>query len=255
MANDESWYQGVLDLFDQASDTASDKVVEVYNRGVGYVKGRWDAMLDDWIVQKPEVKGYDPNAIQATPLFRIMEVVSGINSHEAAARSADAKRAIGNLQVVSKALQDLGSEAAGEPTMLTGDAVSLLADAGVVPAFVGEGGYSVRSDFAQRKIKERLDEEKRQTLEYQKADQVQTATGVISALDAISPLLVVGAALKPKYTRSLMGIHLVSDALTGVLNFRGPNRDLGLSFVDTVKPYATMLSLGVANQVAGGLYR
>lgn len=79
------------------------------------------------------------------------------------------------------------------------------------------------------------------------------ANSFISGFQAASPLIMVGAAFNPSLTRKLMGLHLLGDALTGVINFRTPGVLSGLTLEQTIAPYATMLGFAVASEASKGL--
>jgi hypothetical protein len=251
---EESYWDKVKRLFDmdvdEAVGQASDVISQNWNRGIGYASGYWAGLFSDMkpatVVVRDEDIPFLPTPIKRTPLYTFMRMASGADSVAGMKASKEADIAMGNYRVLMGQVEAM--EAAGN-TQITGEAVELLRDVGVVPKWVTKD-YTFSTEFARSVIQAKMDEAGPKTSEAVNTKLRTNAVSIVSGLNAISPLLVATAGLKPKYTRELMGIHLVSDALSGVLNFRDPQRNIGL--VDTLSPYATMVAVGLANRVAGG---
>jgi hypothetical protein len=79
---------------------------------------------------------------------------------------------------------------------------------------------------------------------------VDTAESFIQGAQALSPLLIAVSGYKPEWTRSLMGLQLGLDALTGVLNFRTPGRESSFGFMQTVNPYLTMAGIAASAEIS-----
>jgi hypothetical protein len=251
-------------LLDDFMSLLSDKTEEVsssmkasWNQGLGYVSGWWDTVDVGFthsgrvnkLVAVPTVGNIPaphlPLPLERTPIYTLMRMYSGIDTKAQLAKDMDIKVAKSNLNTLLGQLDDITTNG-GET--VTGPLIQLFRDQGLLPSWV-DSTYSFTPDYLYQQVNKARSSLGR-TSEQISADLRQQTATVVSALNAVSPLLVAAAGLKPKYTRKLMGVHLVSDALTGVLNFRDPARDLSLT--KTLAPYLTMAGIGLTHQIAGG---
>jgi hypothetical protein len=227
-----------LNSSDSLSDTISSKV----DQGLGYLKGRYEQWASGWTINSGEPVPGIP--IKTTPIFSFAKWASGIETDASMRSMLNAKSGLEKLNRLKQILKD--NEKLGVTTIQHDEFLGVL--------FPGIPKGSIAGiDAVKRAIPRAEERLERQTFESRSQSITDSATSIVEGLNAISPFLVAATAFKPEYTKRLMAAHLLSDAATGVLNFRSPGRSEEFGLVDTLSPYMTMMTLGMASKYSGGL--
>lgn len=229
------WFLGTDGVLTNALNSVGESIDEAQ----GYGKRIYDETMNS-------IRGtneFDLPSIQYddTPLFWLMEQFYGINPDTLKAEANLKKRwnsTFENLLDQVDALEKSGVYSIPDTKMLD----AILPDR--------EKGATVTTQQVRNAVIKAKDDYSNLPETQKVMDLDNDVSTIIQGMEAVSPLLVATAMFKPEWTRKLMGLHLINDALSGVMNFRSPNRAEGYSFWQWAEPYAAMGAIGVTSIAA-----
>jgi hypothetical protein len=241
----EEMFSDMKTYFSRLYDDTADEVETNFDRGVGFVVGKTDSVLDNLrsdvaVAISPESSA-DKFVFKAesSPLYTAVRAAFGLMSPS----EVEKMRGIDDqIKILRDNLNNIESSQGG----------TVFIDSETVEALTGKvapgGEYS--KHYAQDIVSSKLNQLEGTGLEATEAKAKDYVEPMLHAAAGLSPILVGLAGLKPRYMKELLGLHLVADTSLGLLNFRG-NRPEGYGVVKTLSPYVTMLGLGLSNMVGG----
>ena len=225
-------------------DDLGNAVVNNYNQGIGYVKGRYDEMQ---ILAPEPNESYPYIKVEQTPIYTIGKM---FGPEATPSTINEASKVADILIMYDEALQLVDSIELelGEDYIQSGP----WAEMAFPNQDINPDEYFTVDEVriglqTQRNLYSELGANLSQT--GVEGVNIESIT-MIEAFQAFSPLSVALAGIKPSLTRELMGLHLLGDALTGVMNFRSPTGNAGYGLLDFFAPYIAMTGAAVANKVS-----